>query len=88
MKQVRGRPEGSNKVVRVIFVAAFALTFIGGLTLGVGATKTVEGAAPSRPTPSWIAIPTNGPDSNFGKPMADGTLCGVDCESQPYESQP
>jgi hypothetical protein len=88
MKQVRGQPEGSNTVIRVIFVAAFALTFIGGLTLGVGTTKTVEGAAPPRAIPSWIAIPTNGPDSNFGKPMPGGGYCGVDCESQPYESQP
>jgi hypothetical protein len=83
MKQVTGKPEGSNTVVRVIFVAAFALTFIGGLALGVGSNNTVEGAAPSRPTPNWIAIPTNGPDTNFGKLMPDGSYCGANCEDAP-----
>jgi hypothetical protein len=69
---------------RLIFVTSFALTILGLVALGVGSTGSAsDTAGPSHPGTNWIAIPTNGPDSSFGKLMPDGSYCGAACADEP-----
>jgi hypothetical protein len=65
---------------RRVFLTAFTLTLAGALALGAGWTRPVEGQAITpAPSPSWMAIPTNAPDWEFGRLMPDGTYCGAGC---------